>query len=107
MSQLSFSDVEFAGKRKVTRREKFLAEMERAVLWKLLADYCGRYVLEAVNLLLADQGKAALPGGASVSGDQVPVWIHQGALPGTCQERCAVEDAVTLANVWKVMATVG
>jgi len=29
---------EFADKRKVTRREKFLAEMERAVPWKVFAD---------------------------------------------------------------------
>lgn len=38
MSQLSFSEAEFAGKRKVTRREKFLAEMERAVPWKVFAE---------------------------------------------------------------------
>ncbi|MGE4341372.1 MAG: IS5 family transposase [Pigmentiphaga sp.] len=37
MSQLSFSDAEFVGKRKVTRREKFLAEMERAIPWKVFA----------------------------------------------------------------------
>lgn len=36
MSQLSFSDAEFAGKR--TRREKFLVQMERAVPWKVFAD---------------------------------------------------------------------
>lgn len=38
MSQLSFSDVEYSGKRKQTRREKFLKQMERAVPWKVLAD---------------------------------------------------------------------
>lgn len=31
MSQLSFSDAEFGAKRKVTRREKFLAEMVQPV----------------------------------------------------------------------------
>jgi IS5 family transposase len=31
MSQMSFSDVEYAGKRKQTRRERFLAEMEQVV----------------------------------------------------------------------------
>lgn len=36
MSQLSFS--EFASKRKVTRREQFLAQMERAIPWKVFAD---------------------------------------------------------------------
>jgi IS5 family transposase len=34
MSQISFSDAEYAGKRKKTRREVFLAEMERVVPWK-------------------------------------------------------------------------
>lgn len=33
MSQISFSDFEYAGKRKQTRRERFLAEMEQVVPW--------------------------------------------------------------------------
>ena len=33
MDQLSFSDAEYSGKRKQTRREKFLAEMEQVVPW--------------------------------------------------------------------------
>ena len=36
MSQMSFGDAEYAGKRKKTRREVFLAEMERVVPWKSL-----------------------------------------------------------------------
>jgi len=36
VKQLSFSDVEYGGKRKRTRREVFLAEMERAVPWRQL-----------------------------------------------------------------------
>jgi len=36
MKQLSFSDAEHAGKRKQTRREVFLAEMEQVVPWKAL-----------------------------------------------------------------------
>ena len=36
MTQLSFSDAEYAGKRKQTRREKFLDEMEQVVPWKAL-----------------------------------------------------------------------
>lgn len=31
MIQLSFSDAEYAGKRKQTRRERFLAEIEQVV----------------------------------------------------------------------------
>jgi IS5 family transposase len=36
MKQLSFSDAEYGGKRKRTRREVFLAEMDRAVPWERL-----------------------------------------------------------------------
>jgi IS5 family transposase len=36
MSQISFSDAEYAGKRKKTRREMFLEEMELVVPWKVL-----------------------------------------------------------------------
>ena len=44
MTQLSFSDAEHAGKRKQTRRELFLAEMERVVPWtSLLAQIAPHY----------------------------------------------------------------
>jgi len=36
MSQMSFSDAEFSGKRKKTRKEEFLAEMEQVVPWESL-----------------------------------------------------------------------
>ncbi len=36
MSQISFADAEQAGKRKKTRREVFLTEMELVVPWKAL-----------------------------------------------------------------------
>ena len=36
MSQISFADAEYAGKRKKTRREVFLEEMELVVSWKVL-----------------------------------------------------------------------
>src|SRR5438445_13475683 len=36
MSQMSFGDAEYAGKRKRTRREVFLAEMEQVVPWLAL-----------------------------------------------------------------------
>ena len=36
MSQMSFSDAEQAGKRKKTRRELFLEEMEQVIPWKAL-----------------------------------------------------------------------
>lgn len=49
MSQLSFFDAEFTGKRKVTRREKFLAEMERAVPWKVFADLVTPHYPKAGN----------------------------------------------------------
>ena len=33
MKQISFSQVEFESKRRTTRRERFLADMERVVPW--------------------------------------------------------------------------
>ncbi|TBV94337.1 IS5/IS1182 family transposase, partial [Azotobacter chroococcum] len=33
MKQLSFADAEYAGKRKQTRRERFLLEMDQVVPW--------------------------------------------------------------------------
>ena len=36
MDQLRFSDAEYEGKRKQTRREKFLSEMEQVVPWSRL-----------------------------------------------------------------------
>ncbi|MBQ0747131.1 MAG: hypothetical protein KBT73_11415 [Marinobacter sp.] len=36
MNQTSFAQAEFAAKKKTTRRERFLAEMEQAVLWSRL-----------------------------------------------------------------------
>lgn len=36
MKQISFADAEYAGKRKKTRREVFLEEMELVVPWKAL-----------------------------------------------------------------------
>ena len=38
MSQMSSSDFEYAGKRKQTRRERFLAEMDQVVPWTGLLD---------------------------------------------------------------------
>jgi IS5 family transposase len=34
MKQMTFSDAEYAGKRKQTRKELFLIEMDRVVPWK-------------------------------------------------------------------------
>ena len=33
MKQISFSQVEYAGKKRTTRREEFLAEMEQVMPW--------------------------------------------------------------------------
>jgi transposase, IS5 family len=38
MSQMSFGDAEYAGKKKRTRREQFLSEMDQVVPWKSLID---------------------------------------------------------------------
>ncbi|WP_287460154.1 transposase, partial [Accumulibacter sp.] len=34
MKQISFSEAEFAGKRRLTRRERFLADMEQVIPWQ-------------------------------------------------------------------------
>lgn len=34
MKQMSFADAKYAGKRKQTRRERFLIEMDQVVPWK-------------------------------------------------------------------------
>ena len=38
MAQISFSQMEYACKKRVTRRERFLSEMERVVPWTVLLD---------------------------------------------------------------------
>jgi IS5 family transposase len=47
MSQLSFSEAEFAGKRKQTRREKFLSEMDETVPWDYLAAEIAKHYPQA------------------------------------------------------------
>ena len=49
MSQMSFGDAEYAGKRKQTRRELFLAEMEQVVPWKSLLKLIEPFYPEAGN----------------------------------------------------------
>lgn len=49
MSQLSFSDAEGQAKRKQTRREKFLAEMEKLLPWKELASPISRYYSKSLT----------------------------------------------------------
>lgn len=43
MKQISFSDVEFAAKKKVTRRERFLMELDCLVPWQALLDLIDPY----------------------------------------------------------------
>jgi transposase, IS5 family len=47
MSQISFSDAEYAGKKKKTRREVFLGEMEQVVPWKALISVVDPFYPEA------------------------------------------------------------
>lgn len=47
MTQLTFGDLEYAGKRKRTRREVFLAEMEQVVPWKELLSLIGPHYPKA------------------------------------------------------------
>ena len=43
MKQISFSDAEFTAKKKVTRRERFLMELDRLVPWQALLDLIEPY----------------------------------------------------------------
>ena len=43
MSQSSFADLEYAHKKKTTRREKFLQEMDVVIPWQLLVKAIKRY----------------------------------------------------------------
>lgn len=49
MSQLSFSDAEGQAKRKQTRREKFLLEMDKLLPWKELERPIGRYYSKSLR----------------------------------------------------------
>ena len=53
MSQISFADAEQAGKRKKTRREVFLAEMELVVPWHALL----KVIEPHTRLQAADDGR--------------------------------------------------
>ena len=49
MSQLSFSDAEGQAKRKQTRREKFLAEMDTLLPWRDMEKTIGRYYSKSLK----------------------------------------------------------
>ena len=50
MKQISFADAEYAAKKRVTRRERFLAEMEQVVPWAaLLAALAPHYFPDAAG----------------------------------------------------------
>ena len=87
MSQLSFSDAEYAGKRKKTRREVFLEEMEQVVPWKALLKViepfypvAGRgrrpYPLEAMLRVHLMQNWFALSDPAMEDVEQVADLLH-------------------------------
>ncbi|MDC7818763.1 N-6 DNA methylase [Pseudomonas sp. BLCC-B112] len=49
MSQMSFSDFEYAGKRKQTRREHFLSEMNQVVPWSGLLGLIEPFYRHRIN----------------------------------------------------------
>ncbi|RFU89094.1 IS5 family transposase [Citrobacter gillenii] len=46
MKQISFSEAEFSGKKRVTRRERFLSEIERVLPWQKLLDVIAPYYIK-------------------------------------------------------------
>jgi IS5 family transposase len=69
MSQISFSDAEYAGKRKKTRREVFLEEMEQVVPWKALLK-----VIEP-HYPVAGRGRRPYPLGAMLRVHLMQNWF--------------------------------
>lgn len=63
MDQISFADVEYAGKRKKTRREVFMEEMEPVVPWNALLK------LIEPHFPVAGRGPHALPTGVDPDGE--------------------------------------
>jgi hypothetical protein len=49
MTQQSFSDLEFNHKKKVTRKERFLGEMEQIIPWKILMKPIRKHYTKAGN----------------------------------------------------------
>ncbi len=49
MSQMSFGDAEYAGKRRQTRRELSLAEMEQVVPWTSLMNLFGTWAWMSIR----------------------------------------------------------
>jgi hypothetical protein len=50
MTQRTFAELNWASKSKTTRRERFLADMERVVPWKELEEVVSRHLLEEHKL---------------------------------------------------------
>jgi len=84
MSQISFSDAEYAGKRKKTRREVFLEEMEQVVPWKALLK-----VIEP-HYPVAGRGRRPYPLGAMLRVHLMQNWF---ALSDPAMEEALYEIA--------------
>lgn len=97
MSQLSFSDAEFASKRKVTRREKFLAEMERAIPWKVFADLVDPHYPKAGN------GRRPYPLEVMLRIHFMQQWFN---LPNPAMEE-ALYDSTSIRHFAKLSLTRG
>lgn len=81
MKQMSFADAEYAGKRKQTRRERFLIEMDQVVPWKGL-------------IALIEPHYPKGEGRASVSRDQAPVRLYESAFSWFVEKQRAADDVV-------------
>ena len=90
MSQMSFGDAEYAGKRKQTRRELFLAEMERVVPWKSLLDLIEPFYP------IAGRGRHPYPLGTMLRVHLMQNWF---ALSDPAMEECQGEP--NFPQVWE------
>lgn len=69
MKQMTFVDAEYAGKRKQTRRERFLIEMGQVVAWK------GLITLIEPHYPKDEGGRAAYPLLAILRGHLIQNWF--------------------------------
>ena len=114
MKQVSFSEAEFFGKKRVTRRERLVAEMDHRVPWPLLVAEIEPFFRDetgpaqshsGVEFLASDDGGAgngesqlARGSRARLPRDEVPVWIQESSLQRAGKERGA---GVQPAGAWE------
>ncbi len=90
MKQMSFADAEYAGKRKQTRRERFLIEMDQVVPWK------GLIALIEPHYPKGEGGRPAYPLMAMLRVHLMQNWFGYSD-PAMEESLCGFHDTWTLS----------